>query len=29
MTEQRKKLTPSGFFKKASEGKPITWLTWL
>ena len=27
MTEQRKKLTPSGFFKKASEGKPITWLT--
>ena len=27
MTEQRKKLTLSGFFKKASEGKPITWLT--
>jgi len=27
MTEQRKKLTLPGFFKKASEGKPITWLT--
>ena len=27
MTEQRKKLTLSGFFKKVSEGKPITWLT--
>jgi len=29
MTEQRKKLTPSGFFNEALEGKPITWLTWL
>ena len=27
MTEQRKKLTLPGLFKKASEGKPITWLT--
>ncbi len=27
MTEQRKKLTLPGFFKKASEGRPITWLT--
>ena len=27
MAEQRKKLTLPGFFKKASEGKPITWLT--
>jgi len=27
MTEQRKKLTLPGFFKKASQGKPITWLT--
>jgi len=27
MTEQRKKLTISGLFKKAAEGKPITWLT--
>ena len=27
MTEQRKKSTLPGFFKKASEGKPITWLT--
>lgn len=27
MTEQRKKLTLPGFFKKALEGKPITWLT--
>ena len=27
MTEQHKKLTLPGFFKKASEGKPITWLT--
>ena len=27
MTEQRKKLTLPGFFKKAAEGKPITWLT--
>lgn len=27
MTEQRKKLTLPGFFKKASEGKPITLLT--
>ena len=27
MAEQRKKLTISGLFKKAAEGKPITWLT--
>ncbi len=27
MTEQRKKLTLPGLFKKAAEGKPITWLT--
>jgi 3-methyl-2-oxobutanoate hydroxymethyltransferase len=27
MTEPRKKLTLPGLFKKASEGKPITWLT--
>src|SRR5512136_1273774 len=27
MTEQRKKLTLPGFFKKASKGTPITWLT--
>lgn len=27
MTEQRKKLTLPGFFKKAAEGIPITWLT--
>jgi len=27
MTEQRKKLTLQGLFKKAAEGKPITWLT--
>ncbi len=27
MTDQRKKLTLPGFFKKATEGKPITWLT--
>lgn len=27
MSEQRKKLTLTGLFKKAAEGKPITWLT--
>ena len=27
MAEKRKKLTISGLFKKAAEGKPITWLT--
>ena len=27
MTEQRKKLTLPGLFKKAAEGRPITWLT--
>jgi 3-methyl-2-oxobutanoate hydroxymethyltransferase len=27
MTEPRKKLTLPGLFKKAAEGKPITWLT--
>ena len=27
MAEQRKKFTISGLFKKAAEGKPITWLT--
>jgi len=27
MTEQSKKLTLPGLFKKAAEGKPITWLT--
>lgn len=27
MTEQRKKLTLPGLFKKAAEGKPLTWLT--
>ncbi len=27
MTEPRKKLTLPGFFKKAAEGIPITWLT--
>lgn len=27
MSEPRKKLTLSGLFKKAAEGKPITWLT--
>jgi 3-methyl-2-oxobutanoate hydroxymethyltransferase len=27
MAEQRKKLTISGLFKKAAEGKPLTWLT--
>ncbi|HUM49483.1 MAG TPA: 3-methyl-2-oxobutanoate hydroxymethyltransferase [Anaerolineaceae bacterium] len=27
MAEQRKKLSISGLFKKAAEGKPITWLT--
>jgi 3-methyl-2-oxobutanoate hydroxymethyltransferase len=27
MSEQRKKMTLPGLFKKASEGKPITWLT--
>jgi 3-methyl-2-oxobutanoate hydroxymethyltransferase len=27
MAEQRKKLTISALFKKAAEGKPITWLT--
>jgi len=27
MSEQRKKMTLPGLFKKAAEGKPITWLT--
>lgn len=27
MSEERKKLTLTGLFKKAAEGKPITWLT--
>jgi len=27
MSEQRKKMTLPGLFKKATEGKPITWLT--
>jgi 3-methyl-2-oxobutanoate hydroxymethyltransferase len=27
MAEQRKKMTLPGLFKKAAEGKPITWLT--
>ncbi len=27
MSEQRKKLTLPGIFKKAAEGKPLTWLT--
>ncbi len=27
MSEERKKLTLTGLFKKATEGKPITWLT--
>ena len=27
MSEQRKKITLPGLFKKAAEGKPITWLT--